>query len=155
DAIGTGRLGGGDDRKDDSVGRVCAGVVDEVDVEGQDTAATVETDPDVVHLPALVVDGKEVFGAVFGPFDRAPQLHGGIRDKELVRVEEHDLRPEATAHVGRDHLDRGLGQPEEHGQPAPDGGGGLCRVVHQQPALAGVPAGPDGAGFHGLRSRAL
>ena len=86
--------------------------MDEVVAERQDATLVIEPNLDLVHLAALLVDRGEVFLAILGPLHGPAELHRGIRDEELVGIEEHDLRPEAPAHVGRDHLDVRLRQPE-------------------------------------------
>ncbi len=103
-AIRPGDLRGGDDRKDDSVRRVGAAVVDEVVVEREHAPVVVEAHLDLVHLPAFLIDRCEMLLAVLGPLDGSAQLHRRERDQQLVRVEEHDLRPEAPADVWSDHV---------------------------------------------------
>ena len=144
-----------DDRQDDSVGRVRTCVMNEVVGESQDLAFTVEADLDLVHLAALVVDGGEVLAAVFSPLDRPAELHRGVRHQELVRVEEHDLRPKAAADVGRDDIHARFGQAEQHRQPAANRSRRLRRVVNRQPAFGLGPSRPDGARLHRTRRAAL
>ena len=134
--VRAGHLGRGDDRQDDPVGRVGAAVVDEVVVEREHPAVVVEADLDLVDLAALLVHRGEVLLPVLGPLDRTAELHRRVRDQQLVGVEEHDLRPEAAADVGRDDLDLRLGQPEQHREAAADRGRRLRRVVDGQLAFA-------------------
>ena len=148
-------LGRGDDRQDDPVRRVGAGIVDEVDVEPEQPALAVVSHPHVVDLAALLVGGREVLAAIFGPLDRAAELHGRERHQQLVRVEEHDLRPEASTDVWCDHLHRGLGQAEEHRQAAPDRGGRLGRVIDRELAFAFQPPGPDRSRLQRVGAAAL
>ena len=118
--VGPRNLAGGDDWQDDAVRRVGAGVVNEIHAQRQDPAFIVEADLDFVHLTPLLVDSGEMLLPVLGPFDRPPQLHRGEGHQQLVRVEQHDLRPEAAPHVGSDHVDARFRQPEQHRQPAAD-----------------------------------
>ena len=147
-AIRPGHLGGGDDRQDDSVRRVGAAVVDEVDVEREDVPVAVEPDLDLVHLPALLIDRGEVLLAVLGPFDGPAELHRRERDQQLVGVEQHDLRSEAAAHVWSDDVYIRFGKTEEHGQAAPNRGRRLGGIEDGEPVLGLRPARPHGAAFH-------
>src|SRR6266704_4316705 len=104
-AIRTWHLRRGDDRQDDPVRGVGAAVVDEIVAEREQMPLGVEADLHLVDLAALLVDGGEMLLAVFGPLDRTPQPHRGERNEELVGVEEHDLRPEATTDIRRDDVD--------------------------------------------------
>ena len=150
-----GHLGSADDRQDDAVGRVCAAVVDEVVAQRQHPTLGVETDLDLVHLSPLLVHGGEMLLAVLGPLDRPAELHRRVRDEELVGIEEHDLRPEAAAHVGRDDLDVRLGEAKQDGEAAADRGRRLRRVVDHELAIAGRPSGPHRATLHRARGGAF
>ena len=103
--VRTRHLARGDDRQDDPVRRVGAAVVDEIVVERDHAAVVVVANLDLVHLAALLVDRDEMLLSIFGPLDRPAQLHSRVRHEQLVGVEEHDLRPEPAADIGRDDLD--------------------------------------------------
>ena len=154
DAVRPGHLGRRDDRQDDSVRRVGA-AVEEVVMQGEQTAFVVKPDLDLVHLAALLVDGGEVLLPVLGPLHGASELHRRVRHEELVRVEQHDLGSETAAHVGGDDVDARLGQAEKHRQAAADRGRRLGRVVDREPVLVGRPARPHGACLHRACSPAL
>ena len=141
--VRTRELPRGDDRQDDPVRRVGAAVVDEVVAQGQQAALGVVSDLDLVHLPALLVDGGEMLLPVLGPLHRPPELHRGVGHEQLVRVEEHDLRPEPAAHVRRDDLDVRLRQSEQDRQPATNRCRRLRGVEHGELALRCRPSGPD------------
>ncbi len=115
----------------------------------------VESDLDVVHLAALLVDRGEVLLAVLGPFDGTAELRRGEWDQQLVGIEEHDLRPEPPADVGCDDLDVGLLQAEQDREPAADRRRRLRRVVDQQLVFAPIPTRPDRAALHRGRGAAL
>ena len=116
-------------------GRVGPGVVTEPVPEPEDPAGRVAGDLDVVELPALVAGADEVLEAVLGPLDGAAEPHRRVRDQDLLRVEEHDLRAEAAPGVRGDDLDLELRQPEDPRQTVLDGERRLRRAPH--PELAG------------------
>ena len=145
-----GEVGGGDDGHHDAVGRVGAGVVDEAVAQGEDAPVGVHGDFHVVDLTALLVGGQEVLVAVLDPLHGPAQVEGGERDQDFLRVEQHDLRAEAAAGVGRDHLHAKLGKAEHARQPILDGEGRLGGVPDAQEARARLvlrrhPAALDGA----------
>jgi len=129
--------------------------VDEVVVEREHTPVAVEANLDLVHLSPFLVDRGEMLLAVFGPFDGPAQLHRRERDQQLVRVEEHDLRPEAPAHVRGDHVNVRLRKTEEHSETAADRGRRLGGVVDREPVLGLGPSRPYRAALHRARGPAL
>ncbi len=129
--------------------------MNEVVIEGKHAALVIEANLDLVHLATLLVDRGEMLLAVLGPFDRVPQLHGCERDQQLVRVEEHDLRSEAPAHVWGDHVDVRFGKPEEHGEAASNRGRRLRGVVDGESVVGFRPSGPHRSAFHWARGAAL
>ena len=129
--------------------------MDEVVIERQHATLVVVADVHLVHLAALLVDRGEMLLAVLGPFDRPAELHRRVRHEQLVGVEQHDLRPEASADIGRDDLYLGLGQPEQHGEPAADRGRRLGRVVDGQLPFVVRPAGPHRPRLHRAGGAAL
>ena len=136
-------LARGDDRQHDSIRRVRAGIVDEVVIEREHVSVVVEPNLNFVHLASLVVDGGEVLLPVLGPLHRAPEPHGGERNQQLVGVKEHDLRPEASADIGGDHIDVGLRESEPNREAAADRCRRLRGVIDGEAMLRLGPAGPD------------
>src|SRR5260370_11797384 len=92
-AVRSRHLGGGDYRKDDSVRRVGAAVVDEVVVEREHTPVAVEAYLDLVHLRPFLVDRGEMLLAAPGPLDGPPPLHRPARDPHPTPVHAPYLRP--------------------------------------------------------------
>ena len=110
---------------------------------------------DVVQLSALVARAGEVLGAVLDPLHRAAQADRRRGDHDLFGIEQHDLRAEAPADVGRDHLDAELGKAEEPRQAVLDRQrrlGGDPRPQHPCPR---VVVGDDAAGLQRAAAAAL
>ena len=103
--VGTEQLGGGDDRHDQPVRRVGAGVVPEAHVEPEDASLVVVPDVDVVDLPTLVRGRDEVLAPVLGELHDPVEGAGRVRHQQLLRPRVVDLDAEAAADVGRDHVD--------------------------------------------------
>jgi hypothetical protein len=89
--------------------------VDEAVAQGKDAPVGVHGDLDVMDLPALLVGGEQVLVTVLDPLHGTFQVQGGERDQDLFGIEQHDLRPEASPGVGRDHLHAELGETEHPG----------------------------------------
>ena len=66
------------------------------------------------HLPR-VIGRHQVLAPILDPFHRPPQLHGGVGDQEVLRVElAADAEP--AADVGLDEMDPVLRQLQQRGQ---------------------------------------
>ncbi len=121
--------------------------MDEVIAQRQDSAGLVESHLDVVNLAAFLVGRDEMLAPVLHPLHRAPERDRGVRDEDLLGIEEHDLRPEAATDVGGHDFHGELGQSEESSEAVLDGQGRLRRIPDAQDAPPGVPLGHDAAGL--------
>ena len=121
--------------------------MDEVIAQRQDPAGLVEPDLHVVDLAALLIGRDEVLAPVLRPLHRASERDRGVRDQDLLRVKEHDLRPEAASDVGRHDFHVELGQSEKSGEAVLDGQRRLRRVPDSQDASPSVPLGHHPAGL--------
>ena len=136
-----GELRRGDEGDDEAIRCIGAGVVDEAVAQREDPSVAVDGDLDVVALAAFLVGGHQVLAPVLRPLDRPAEADRRVRHQDLLRVEEHDLGAEASAHVGRDHLHVELRQAEDPGQPILDGQRRLGRVPDTEPPGAAVVVG--------------
>ena len=127
------------DRHGETVGVVCAGIVQEHVAHAEDLPALVQRDLRVVDLAALLRGSEEVLLPILGPLDGAAELHGGPRHQHLLRVVHHDLRAEPAPDERRDDADLRFEEPEQLGQPVPDRYGRLRGVPYRQLFRAGVP----------------
>ena len=102
----------------------------------------------VVHLPALLRRRVEVLLAIFGPLERPAETHRRPRQEQLLRIEHHDLRPEAAADERRDHLHLRLEQTQPLRQAVANRNRRLRGVPDRQLFRARVPSRDDGAILH-------
>ena len=108
-----------------------------------------------MDLAALLVGGHQVLAPVLRPLDRPAEAERRPRDEDLFGIEEHDLRPEAAAHVGRDHLHLELRQPEDPCEPVLDGQRRLRGGPHAEHAGPRVVLGRDPTPFDGAAAAPL
>ena len=154
-AVRAGKGGAGDDRDDQPVGAIGAGVIQEDGANAEDPSRLVEGDLRIVDLLPLLVGGHEVLAPVFDPLHRTPEPLRGQRHQDLLGIKHHHLGPESAAHVGGDDPDVGLRQPEHRREPVADRNGGLRAVPDLEQAGARVPRGDDPAGLQGRRRPAV
>ncbi len=126
---------------------VGAGIVPEGVVEAEDPAVGVDGELGVVNLRTLLGRRNEVLGAVARPFDRSTEPDRRPGDEHLLRVEHHDLRPEAAADERRHHPHLVLREPEHRGETIADRDRRLRRIPDHQPLVAWIPRGDDRAPF--------
>ena len=150
-----GELGRGDQRHDEAVRRVGARVVQEPVAQAQDAAVLVDGDLDVVELTALLTRRQQVLDAVLDPLDGPAQAHRRARHQDLLGIEQHDLRAEGAADVGRDHLHLELGQAEDPREPVLDRQRRLGRDPRLERPRARVELGHDAAGLDGAAAAPL
>ena len=121
-------------------------------VDGQEAPLGIERQPDR-HLLLVGVSARdEVLAPVLDPADRASQPEGERRHHDLLR-EDVRLEAEPAPHLGRDHADRLLRQP----QAARDQGPGQVRHLGRGPdrdPAAGGGGGGDAAVLERERRRA-
>ncbi len=155
DPVGTRHLCGGDDRDDQAVGAIGAGVVDECRFHPEDSALVVRTDTHVVDLPSFVVGPDEVFAPVLGPLDGYAEVTRGPRNQHLLGVELDHLHSEPAADVGCHDVNVVGVKPEKKCESATHASGGLSRVVQQKRLVTLVVVGNDSPTFHRHRRGAL
>ena len=97
----------------------------------------------------------EVLDPILDPLHRPPQADGGARHQDLLGIEEHDLRAEGAADVGRDHLHLELGQAEDPREPVLDGQRRLGRDPRLERPRARVEIGHDAASLDGAAAAPL
>ena len=129
--------------------------MDEAVAERQDLARLVEAHFDVVDLAPLLVGGQQVLTPVLRPLHGPTERDRRVRDQDLLRIEEHDLRAEAAAHVRRHDFDAELGKAEEPRQAVLDGQRRLRRVPDSQDPSPRVPLGHHAARLDGAAAAAL
>src|ERR1043166_2059928 len=117
------------DRHRETIGIVGAGVMDEHVMHAEDLAVLVERYFGIVDLATLLRRRREVFAAIFDPFDGPIYLARDPGDHDLLRVVHHDLRAETAADEGRDHPNLRLRQSEHRREP----------VANRDRRLGGVP----------------
>ena len=135
---------------DGAVGAVGAAVVEEAVPDAEDAPLLGCRHLDAVHHQPLVVGTDEVLAAVLDPLDRPAEQAGREGDEQLLGVDQEDLDAEATAHVRRDHGNRGLRHTQLVGDDAARADRRLGRVPDRELLEAGVVAGDDAARFHRL-----
>ena len=96
---------------------------------------------DLVDLLALVARCHEVFGPILDPLHWAPEMTRQERDHYLLRVEEHDLRPEPATGIGGHHPKPVRRHREQLGQVRPNGRGRLRTVEDDERVECRVVAG--------------
>ena len=110
----------------------------------EDAAVVVERQFGVDDLVEALAGGGEVFQAVAGPFDRAPQLPRRGADENLLRIE-RALAAETAADIGRDHADAVARNVERRRQRIAHDAGHLRRRMQRQRVAARFVFGETGA----------
>lgn len=99
-------------------GGIGADAADRPDIEGDDAAGRVESEPGRARVVAGVAVARERFRAGRGPADRRRELARRPHQNRFFRIVA--LHPEAAADVGSDDAERVLGNTERmRGDPAP------------------------------------
>ena len=111
----------------------------EVGPDCVDATCGVERDLGVMDLAALLVRTDEVLPAVLRPLHVATQSQRGIREEDLLRVEDHDLRAEAAADVGRLQVELIRGQAEQPAKAELERDRRLRRCPDAHPTATPVP----------------
>ena len=130
----------GVDRNRQAVGIVGAGVEQERVAHAEDAPVARQRHFRVVQLAALLRRGVEVLLPILGPLDRPAEPHRRPGNQQLLRVEHHDLRPEAAADKRRDDADLRLEQAEACGQAVANRDRRLRRVPDRQLFGLAIPA---------------
>ena len=118
--IGERHRGNGALRHGQSAGSVGAVIVQQLAAQTTQSAIGLKGDFHVPELIALLCRRDEVFAPVFEPAHRTAERKGRGSDCSFLLVE-HELGPETTAHIGRDHPNGQLLAPKNFGeQPGGD-----------------------------------
>ena len=86
-------------------------------LERDDRAVALHADPRVVHLIAIGRRAQEMLVAGLDPLDRPPEPSRHRRHEDVLGIDV-PLHAEAAAHLGNDHADPLLGEPERGGDRA-------------------------------------
>src|SRR5947209_13573498 len=108
-----------------------------------------------MHLPSFMVRSRHMLTAVFGPFHRSPQTHGCQWNKNLLRVEQHNLDAKTPTDIRVGHADLISRKTKEHSKPIANRDGGLCAIPDRQCAFESVKTGNHAACFQRLGSTAV
>ena len=117
-------------------------------LEGDDGAVARHADPRAVILVSIRRRAQEVLAPALHPLDRPAEPPRHRRHHDLLGVHVA-LDAEAAAHLGHEHADPLLGQPERHGDGAAHREGHLRRRPDEQGARRLVLGGQDAARLDG------
>ena len=155
DPVGAGQHAGGGGRHQPAVGAdVGAHVAVDVGAHAQQRAVLARGDLQLAaHLPR-VVGGHQVLAPILDPLDRPPELHGGVGDQVVLRVE-LAADAEAAAHVGLDEVDTVLRHLQQRRQHRAVEVRHLGHAPYRQLVPARVPGRHQAAGLHGVAGVAV
>jgi hypothetical protein len=113
------------ERDRQAIGIVGAGVEQEVILHAEDPALSIQGQFRLMQLPTLMCRGEEMLQPVFDPLHRPVQVARSPGDQHLLRIEHHDLRPEAATDCRSDDAHLALGEAEHRGEAVADHNGSL------------------------------
>ena len=147
DPVRSGQAGGGDRRAEHpEAARVRAGIREQLGAHPDDRPVATRRELDVVPLLARMRGVRQVLVTRLDPLHRRGEAHRQEREQDLLRVDLL-LHAESAAHVGRDHANLVLGQPEHLAERVAQGVGPLGGRPHGETARAAIVVGQDPAGL--------
>ena len=129
--------------------RIGSVLVNQQSAQTQNAPVIVGGDLHVPELVALLGGGDEMLAAILDPLHRRLQAQRGEGDDGLFGIE-HQLRPEAAAHIGGHDADAVFVHPQQVAEDALAGMGCLGGAPHGQAFVHRVVARQHAPAFHGL-----